>query len=82
MRKVEVRGVWWIDFGPGVVTVDLNRLEQSAESEFYAQELEMRVFVCLFVCLFVVFFLRVSNKEWRIFIENRWNGWSDLVLIK
>ena len=33
-----VRGVWWIDFGPGVVTVDLNRLEQSSESEFYAQD--------------------------------------------
>ncbi|CAJ1426641.1 unnamed protein product [Effrenium voratum] len=34
-----VRGVWWIDAGPGVVTVDLNRLQPSG-SEFIAQDVE------------------------------------------
>ena len=94
MRKVEVRGVWWIDFGPGVVTVDLNRLEQSSESEFYAQELEMRVLGCSFVCLFVGLFacslfvclfvcLFVSpTKSGESLIKNGWNGWSDLVPMK
>eukprot|EP00913_Durusdinium_trenchii_P008643 g8117.t1 len=33
-----VRGVWWIDFGPGVVTVDLNRLTAISNFDFYAED--------------------------------------------
>lgn len=35
---LQVRGVWWIDAGPGVVTVDLNRLSEDTAGEFYAQD--------------------------------------------
>lgn len=36
-ERMKVRGVWWIDFGPGVVTVDLNRLTAISNFDFYAE---------------------------------------------
>ena len=38
----QVRGVWWIDAGAGVVTVDLNRLVTAvtAAGDFFAQDSE------------------------------------------
>lgn len=44
----QVRGVWWIDAGAGVVTVDLNRLVTAvtAAGDFFAQDSEEGSLMC------------------------------------
>ena len=60
----KVRGVWWIAFGPGVVTVDLNKLTPVSNCDFYAE-----------AGLCGVFHRAFNKSESQTLMWNSWIWW-------